>query len=135
MRSQTYLPIHSYQQTRKDGVSNLPAYTFLPTTLEPCSLKPTCPYTLTDNLRKMRSQTNLPHSYRQRRKVAVSNLTVYTLFPTNLERCRSTPVSNLLPQTLLFHLPTNSPERFRFTPVSNLPANTLTNKPGNMPFN
>ena len=119
MRSQTYLPIHSYRQPQKLAVSNLHSHTLLPTTSERCGLN---------------QPAHMIQSYRQRWKVAVSNLTFHTLLPSNLERCCSTPISMLLPQTLLFHLPTK-PERFHFTLVSNLPAHTLTNKPGKMPLN
>ena len=53
MQPRTYLPIHSYRQTRKDAASNLPAHTLLSTNPERCSLEPTCPYTLTDKPGKM----------------------------------------------------------------------------------
>ena len=145
MWSQTYLPIHSHRQPQQGAVSNPSAHKPLPTTPERCSLKPAWLYI-----------------YRQARKDVASNLPAHTclstcpydtLLPTTPERCglkpncpytltdkpgkmplNTSPVSNLLPQTIFFHLPTN-PKRFRFTPVSNLPAHTLTNKPGKMPLN
>ena len=106
-----------YQQPRKDVSSNLPAHTLISTNPERRGLKPNCPYTLTDNPGKMRSQTYLPrhlactffmplNSYLKTtspdtlisltdkpRKIplytGLRHTCPYTL-QTNLERCRST---------------------------------------------
>ena len=103
MRSQSYLPIHSYRQPRKEAV-----------------LKPTYPYTITNNPGKMRSQSYLPIQ-----------------LPTTPERCGLNPtcpyiyqqprkdVASNLPHTLI----STNPERRGLKP--NWPY-TLTDNPGKM---